>query len=156
MLNYQRVPPYVGNIQMLPSKNRELTKSKSLLTWDFNQQQIGALSYNNFVGEIQQKLVIQRRKTANHVLGKPTRNDQQNWRLHYYCRIWLTTFPEMLPTKQGIWPAMMAMQGEEDPKIQPASGSIMILLSTKEMMYVIYPPVYKKPWETTFWIGQSS
>jgi hypothetical protein len=45
---------------------------------------------------------------------------------------------------------MMAMQGEEDPKIQPASGSIMILLSTKEMMYVIYPPVYKKPWETTF------
>ena len=30
MLNYQRVPPYVGNIQMLPSKNRELTKSKSL------------------------------------------------------------------------------------------------------------------------------
>jgi len=72
---------------MLPSKNRELTKSKSLLTWDFNQQQIGALSYNNFVGEIQQKLVIQRRKTANHVLGKPTRNDQQNWRLHYYCRI---------------------------------------------------------------------
>ena len=156
MLNYQRVPPYVGNIQMLPSKNRELTKSKSLWRGISTSNKLGHWATTILWVKSKQKLVIQRRKTANHVLGKPTRNDQQNWRLHYYCRIWLTTFPEMLPTKQGIWPAMMAMQGEEDPKIQPASGSIMILLSTKEMMYVIYPPVYKKPWETTFWIGQSS